>query len=164
MASRTSSLVDDDGLGKPGHQVAAPDLRRLLLLEPEGAAELYLELLGRLDAHSQLVLLLDVGADGVVYVVAGYADRGLRDDAAKGDHGDLARAAADVYDHGPLRLVDRQPRAYRRSQRLLDGVGLARPGRLGRLLDGPSSTPVTPEGTQTTTRGPIRDLNRRRCG
>src|SRR5215218_1650630 len=125
------------GLGQPRHQVPAPYLRRFLLLEPEGAAELYLELLRRLGAHRQLVLLLDVGGDGVVDVVTGYADRGFRNDAAKRDHGDLAGAAADIYYHGPLRLVDRQPRPYRRRQRLLDGVGLARPGRLCGLLDGP---------------------------
>src|SRR5918997_2591812 len=65
---------DDDGLRQPRHEVAAPYLRRLLLFQPESAAKLYLELLGRLGTDGELVFLLDVGADGVVDVVAGDAD------------------------------------------------------------------------------------------
>ena len=56
---------------------------------------------------------------------------------AEGDDGDLAGPAADVDDHGPLGLVDRQSGADGSRERLLDGVRLAGPGRLGRLLDGP---------------------------
>src|SRR5918997_830721 len=97
---------DHDGLRKTRDESPTPDLCRLLLLEPEGAAELYLELLGRLGADGELVLLLDVGADGVVDVVAGDPYGGLGDDAAERDHGHLARPAADVHDHGPLRLLD----------------------------------------------------------
>src|SRR3712207_8540911 len=84
-----------------------------LHLSAEGAAELYLQLLCRLGAHRQLVLLLDVGGDGVVHVVAGYSYGGFGDDAAQRDHGYLAGAAADIDDHGALRFVDGHPRPYR---------------------------------------------------
>src|SRR4028118_2412557 len=125
-ANRLPDLLggDHDGLREPRDEVAAPDLGRLLLLQPEGAPQLYLELLGRLGADGELVLLLDVGADGVVDVVAGDADGRLVDDAAERDHGDLASPAADVHDHGPLRLVDRQPRPDGRRERLPAGESL----------------------------------------
>src|SRR5918997_5522033 len=128
---------DHDGLRKTRDESPTPDLCRLLLLEPEGAAELYLELLGRLGADGELVLLLDVGADGVVDVVAGDADGGLVYDAAQGDHGDLARPAADVHYHRPLRLVHGKPRPDGRRERLLDGESLPGAGGLRGLLDGP---------------------------
>ena len=54
---------------------------------------------------------------------------------AERDDGDLGRAAADVDDHVPGRLGDRQPGADRGGHRLLDQVGLARAGRERRLLD-----------------------------
>src|SRR5262249_5825886 len=58
------------------------------------------------------------------------------DDAAERDDRDLARAAADVDDHVPGRLGDRQPGADRGGHGLLDQVRLPRPRRQRRLLDG----------------------------
>jgi hypothetical protein len=52
------------------------------------------------------------------------------------DDGDLGRAAADVDDHVPGRLGDREPGADRGGHRLLDQEDLARAGGLGGLLDG----------------------------
>src|SRR5215211_3105744 len=127
----------DHGLGQPRDEVPAPDLGRLLLVEPEGAAELDLELFGGLGADGELVLLLYVGGDRIVDIVAGYADGGFGHDTAEGDYGDLARPAADVDDHRPLSLVDGQARPYGRRKRFLDGVSLTGPRRLCRLLDGP---------------------------
>src|SRR5215216_5364771 len=134
------------GLGQPRHQVPAPYLRRFLLGQGEGAADLQLQLLGGLDADRDLMFPLNVGCDGHVHVVARYPDRRPCHDTTQGDHGDLAGAAADVYDHGSLGLVDGQPRPYRRREGLLDSVRLARPRRLSRLLDGPKLNPSDTRG------------------
>ena len=72
----------DDGLGQPRDEVPAPYLGRLLLFEPEGAAELDLELFGRLGADGELVLFLYVGGDRIVDVVAGNSDGGIGDDTS----------------------------------------------------------------------------------
>ena len=84
----------------------------------------------------ELVLALDVVDDRLVHLVAADAQRLRDDDAAERDDGDLGRAAADVDDHVPGRLGDRQPGADRGGHRLLDQVRLARAGRERRLLDG----------------------------
>src|SRR5215216_252209 len=70
----------DDRLRQTRHQIPAPYLGRLLLLQPEGAPELYLELLTGLGADGDLVLLLDIGGDRIVYVVAGDPYGGLGHD------------------------------------------------------------------------------------
>ena len=98
-------------------------------------ADLELDLLGRLLADQQLVLALDVVDDRLVHLVAADAQRLRDDDAAERDDGDLGRAAADVDDHVPGRLGDRQPGADRGGHRLLDQVRLARAGGERRLLD-----------------------------
>ena len=98
-------------------------------------ADLELDLLGGLLADQQLVLLLDVGDDRLVHLVAADAEALGDDDAAERDDGDLGRAAADVDDHVPGRLGDGKPGADRGGHRLLDQVGLARAGRERRLLD-----------------------------
>ena len=74
--------------------------------------------------------------DRLVHLVAADAQALADDDAAEGDHRDLGGAAADVDDHVPGRLGDRQPGADRGGHRLLDQVGLARAGAERRLLDG----------------------------
>ena len=61
------------------------------------------------------VLGADVGGDRLVEVVAAGAHRARDDDLAERDDRDLARAAADVDDHAPDRLGDRDAR--RRSRR-----------------------------------------------
>ena len=73
--------------------------------------------------------------DRVVHLVAADAEALADDDPAERDHGHLGRAAADVDDHVPGRLGDRQPGADRGRHRLLDQVGLARAGGERRLLD-----------------------------
>ena len=123
-------------LGRPRHQVAAPDLGLLLLRQRVGRADLELDLLGRLAADQQLVLLLDVADDRLVELVAADADRLAHDDAAQRDHGDLARAAADVDDHVAGGLGHRQAGADRGRHGLFDQLRPARAGRVGGLFDG----------------------------
>ena len=127
--------AEDDGLRQAGEHVAAPHLRLDLLLEVEGAADLELDLLGGLLADQQLVLGLDVADDRLVHLVAADAEGLGDDDAAEADHGHFGRAAADVDDHVPGGLGDREARADRGGHRLLDQVGLARAGAECRLLD-----------------------------
>src|SRR5690606_19601227 len=131
---------EDDGLGEPGHQLAAPDLGAHLVGGRVGGADEDLDLLRRLLADRDAVLPADVGDDRRVDVEGANAHRLERDDAAERDQRGLGGAAADVDDHVRHRLVDRQPRPDRRGHRLLDqlrlhGAGLA--GRLGHrpLLD-----------------------------
>src|SRR5919106_689114 len=127
---------DHDRLGEAGEHVAAPNLGLDLLLELPRRADLELELLSGLLPDEELVLLLDVAHDRLVHLVTADAD-GLRDDdAAEGDDGDLGGAAADVHDHVPGRLGDRQAGADGRRHRLFDQVSLARSGREGRLFNG----------------------------
>ena len=65
---------EDDRLGQAGDQVAAADLGLLLLRQRVGRADLELDLLGRLAADEELVLLLDVADDRLVQLVAADAD------------------------------------------------------------------------------------------
>ena len=135
-ARRTSSDEMTTVFGRPGQHVAPAHLRLHLLRQPVARADLELDLLGRLLADEELVLLLDVGDDRVVHLVAADAQRLRDDDAAERDHRDLGRAAADVDDHVPGRLADRQAGADRGGHRLLDQVGLAGTGGERRVLDG----------------------------
>ena len=76
------------------------------------------------------------------------------DDPAERDHRHLAGAAADVEDHAAGRLGDRQAR--RRSpppSAPRSGRPGGRPAERQASSTARFSTPVTPEGTQTTTRG-----------
>ena len=104
-------------------------------MRPRGA-DLELDLLGGLLADQQLVLALDVVDDRLVHLVAADAEALGDDDPAERDHGDLGGAAADVDDHVPGRLGDREAGADRGGHRLLDQVGLPRAGGERRLLDG----------------------------
>ena len=65
--------------------------------------------------------------------VAGDPHAGRGDDAAERQDRHLGGAAADVDDHRPGRLVDRQPGTDRSGHRLADGVHPARAGGVGRL-------------------------------
>src|SRR5919107_1868404 len=128
----------DYSLGQARDEVSAPYLRRLLaIIQKEGTPELNLQLLSCLRTDGALVLLLDVRRDRVVYIVTSDPDGRLGHDTTQGDHRYLAGPATDVDDHGPLGLVDRHPRPYCRSERLLDGVRLPRSSRLRRLLNRP---------------------------
>jgi hypothetical protein len=69
-----------------------------------------------------------VAGDRLVHLVAAHAEGLGDDDAAEGDDGDLARAAADVDDHVPGRLGDWQAGADRGCHRLFDQVRLAGSG------------------------------------
>ena len=60
--------------GQAGDEVAAADLGLHLLLERVRGADLELDLLGRLLADQELVLLLDVVDDRLVELVAADAD------------------------------------------------------------------------------------------
>ena len=82
MASLISSLVMTMVLG-------SPVTRSLPLISADssssslkGAAELDLELFGRLGADGELVLFLYVGGDRIVDVVAGNSDGGIGDDTS----------------------------------------------------------------------------------
>src|SRR5918992_1498030 len=127
---------DHDGLGEAREHVAAADFRGDLLVELPRRADLELQLLRRLLADEELVLLLHVAHDRLVHLVAADADGLGDDDAAEGDDGHLGRSAADVHDHVPGRLRDRQAGADRRRHGLLDQVRLAGAGGQGCLLDG----------------------------
>jgi len=122
-------------LREPAQHVAAPHLGLHLFAHPVGRADLELDLLGRLLADEELVLLLDVAHDRVVHLVAADAQRLRDDDPAERDHRDLGRAAPDVHDHVPRRLGDREPGADRGGHGLLDQIGLAGAGGERCLLD-----------------------------
>src|SRR5689334_4695550 len=128
--------AEDDGLGKPGDEVAPPDLGLHLFSHAPRRADLELDLLGRVLPDEQFVLALEVRDDPLVHLVTADAKALADDDAAEGDDGDLGCAAADVDDHVPSRLADREAGADRSRHRLLDQVGLPRAGAEGRLLDG----------------------------
>ena len=154
MAWRISSAGDDDGLRQPGDQVAAADLGRSS--SGSGNAEPIAILISsavRSPSASEYSFLTYVMIAWSSSSPATRTDwRG--DDAAERDHRDLGGAAADVDDHVAGRLVDRQARADRRGHRLLDDVApRGRRPRMAASLTARCSTPVMPDGTQTTTRG-----------
>src|SRR5215207_6172156 len=126
-----------DSLRQPRNEVPTPHFSRTLFGHRKSAAKLYLELLGGLSTNGDLVVLLDVTRDSHVHIVSCHPDRCLRHDAAQGDHGNLSCAPAYIDHHRPFRLADRQVSPYGRRQRLLDGVCLSRPRRLGSFLDRP---------------------------
>ena len=128
---------EHDGLGQAAHEVAAAHLGLHLVHRRWALTDGDLDLLGRALADGDAVLAPDVGLDGGVHVEAADADRLQRDDAAQGDDGGLAGAAADVHDHVAERLADRQAGADGCGHRLVDEVGVGRAGPTGRLLDGP---------------------------
>ncbi len=87
-------------------------------------------------ADRQVVNVAQVVGDRVVHLVAADPDRAVHGDPSERDHGHLACAAADVDHHPPDRFFDREPRADRGRDRLLDQVHAPGPGRQRRLLDG----------------------------
>src|SRR5918994_614240 len=144
LLDRLTDLVGrgDDRLRQAGHEVAAADLGVDLLQQRPGRAEGDLDLLGRTVADGEAVLLLHEADDRVVELVARHPHRLARHDATEADNGHLGRAAADVDDHVPGRLLDRQAGADGRGHRLLDDVGrLSGAGVLGGLLHGPLLDP-----------------------
>src|ERR687897_685378 len=139
-ADRLPNLLTsyDYSFGQTRDEVSAPYLGRLLaIIQKEGAPELHLQLLSCLRTDGELVLLLDVRRDRIVYVVTSDPYGRLGHDTTQGDHRYLAGPATDIDDHGPLGLIDRHPRPYCRGERLLNGVRLPRSRRLRRLLNRP---------------------------
>ena len=134
-ARRISSEVITTVFGRPVSMSRPRTSAWISSESAEGRADLELDLLGRLLADEELVLLLDVVDDRLVHLVAADAERLRDDDAAERDDRDLGRAAADVDDHVPGRLGDGEPGADRGRHRLLDQVGLARARGERRLLD-----------------------------
>ena len=143
-----------DGLGQAGDQVAAPDLRLHLLLQRVGGADLELDLLGRLLADQELVLLLDVVDDRLVELVAADADRLARRRCRRARSRPPRRCRRRC--RRPCCRSARRPAGRRRS-RPPSAPRSGTPGARRRDRHASStarfSTPVTPEGTQTTTRG-----------
>src|SRR5262245_2231762 len=137
LVERAPDLLgrDDHRLREARHHVAPATLGLQLLLQPVRRPDLELDLLGRLLADEELVLLLDVVDDRLVHLVAAHPHRLRDDDAAERDDRDLARSAADVDDHVSGRLGNREPGADRSRHRLLDEVRLTRTGGERRLLD-----------------------------
>jgi hypothetical protein len=76
--------------------------------------------------------------NSVIHVVASGAGRLAEDDARERDDRDLRRAAADVDDEMPARLLDGEAGADRGRHRLLHEVDRLRPRLHRRLAHGPS--------------------------
>src|SRR5699024_8743207 len=93
--------VDGHVLGQAVHQIAALDFHKGVdgLLGGEGGANADFNLLGGALANEQVVLLLHVGDNGLVELVAGHAHGNRGDNVPQGDDGHLAGAAADVHHH-----------------------------------------------------------------
>ena len=77
----------------------------------------------------------DIGDDRLVHLVSADAHRARIDDAAKGEHRNFRRAAADIDDHGARRLRYGKPGADCGSHRLLDEIDAARASRERRFLN-----------------------------
>jgi hypothetical protein len=116
--------------------MAPPHLGDLLLLQRHGRAQLDLDRLGGARADGQLMDRAYVVGDRLVHLIAADSDRARDDDAAERDDRHLTGAAADVDDHAPHRLLDRDSGSDGRGDRLLDEVHPARAGGQRGLLDG----------------------------
>ena len=127
---------EHDRLGKTGDEVATPDLGGRLVGVRPGGPDRHLHLLGGALAEHEVVFLLDPGDDRLVELVTADADALGDDDAAERDDGDLGGATTDVDHHRSGRLVDRQTHPDGGRHRLLDGVGAAGSGVIGRFFDG----------------------------
>ena len=80
-------------------------------------------------------MLAHIGRNGLVKRVARDLDGRGRRNAVQTQNGDIRRAAANIDDHMALRPGDRQLRAKRGSERLLDQIDAARAGLHGGLND-----------------------------
>ena len=96
----------------------------------------HLDVLGGPLADEQVVLLLDVVDYRGIELIAGYPYGTRGNDAAQGDYGDLAGAAADIHDHAADRLGNRETRADSGSHRLLDDGNALCARVLSRFLNG----------------------------
>src|SRR5690348_8147484 len=126
-----------DDLRDTRDEVAALYLHLALFPDRGGGSDLNLDLLRRGLADEEVVILAHELHDRLVQLVAAGADRGVRNDARQGDHGDLRRATADVDHHVPGRRLDREPYAAGRGHRLRDHVDSLRPRCLRRIPHGP---------------------------
>ncbi len=138
LVDRLADLLrrEHDRLRHAAHEVATAHLGLVLVVGREHRADRELDLLGGALADGEAVLPPHVALDRGVDVERPDADRFERDHATQRDHRDLARAAADVDDHVPERLVDRERRADRGRHRLLDEEGLGRARAPRRLQHG----------------------------
>ena len=143
-----------DGLGHPGRDLAAADLRLLLVLVGVGGADGELHLLGGALPDRHAVAVADVGLDGRVEVEAAAADGPLGHHPAERDHRRLGGAAAHVDHHRADRLVDGEAGADGGGHRLLDEVGGRRAGVAGRLPHGPALDPGDGRGDADEDPGP----------
>ena len=121
-ASATCAWLSSISAGHAAPDVAPAHQRgqALAVAGPHRRADLQLHPLGRAFADQQIVVAPHVGGDRLVHLVAADARRAAQREALERNHADLGRAAADVDDHRPDRLGDRQPGADRRRHRLLD--------------------------------------------
>src|SRR5688572_13847393 len=126
---------DRDRPRETGDEIAAADLHRQLLIHRHRGSDLDLHVFGGALADHEVVSLANKVRDRLVKPVARGAHAPRHDDAAERDHCDLRGAASDVDDEVPARTRDRDVRADRRGERLLDQVSDARARAYGRVLD-----------------------------
>jgi hypothetical protein len=131
---------EHDRLRQARHEVAAAHLGLVLVGDRGGRPDREFDLLGGALPDRDAVLAPHVRLDRGVDVERADAHRFECDDATERDDRDLGGASADVDDHVPHRLVDREPGADRGRHRLLDeerlrGARAARRLEHGTLLD-----------------------------
>ena len=129
---------EDDGLGQPAHQVAAPDLGLDGVVQGPRRTDRHLDLLCRPFPDGDAVLPAHIGLDGGVDVEAAHPDGLQGDHAAQGDHGRLGRPAADVAHHVPQGLVNGQAGTDGGRRGLLDEAHTVGPCGPGCFFDGPA--------------------------
>src|SRR6266850_2499979 len=135
---RLGDLVaaDRDHPRQTRDEVTTSDLHRELLVHRHRGPDLDLHVLGGALADHQVVPLAHEVRDRLIELVARGTHAARDDDAAQRDHRDLRGAAADVDDQVPARTGDRDVRADRRGERLLDEVRDPGAGTHRRVLHG----------------------------
>src|SRR2546423_2918473 len=127
---RLGDLVrsDRDRSRQAGDEIPTPHLHRELRIDRQPRPDLDLHILrGPLADHQAVALAYEV-RDRLVELVTRRADASRYDDAAERDDRDLRCPTADVDDEVAGRSRDRDVRADRGGERLLDEVRLARAG------------------------------------
>ena len=137
IAARTSSLCSWIAVGRPVTRWR-PRTSSVSSDPQRGCrADRDLDRLRGPGADRELVHGTDVVGDGVIHLVAPDPDRAGDHDPPEGDHRHLAGPPADVDDHPADRLLDRQPGADGRGDRLLDQMHPPGAGGQRGLLHGP---------------------------
>src|SRR2546428_3519335 len=124
---RLGDLVraDRDRAWETGDEVATADLHRELGIHGQSRADLDLDVFGGALADHEVVPLAHEVRDRFVQLVARGAHAARHHDPAERDDGDLRGAPADVDDEVAGRSGDRDVRADRRRERLLDSMFVA---------------------------------------